>query len=165
MERVMGAWRAHKLTNQIAKLIALADGTTFAAEEQTARDLAAALLAKLEDGTVGEKFLLSIPEAAQILDLSPTTIYELLNERRIRSVNVRTSRKISRDEIRRFISELPSTLPSESRPVVPRRVETERKEAVAEETKPVKRAARSVVGAMAPHIVPREKRVLRKMPR
>jgi excisionase family DNA binding protein len=95
-----------------------------------------------------EKMLYSIAQAAAVLDISVTTVYEELSAGRLKSVSVRSSRKITREELRRFISTLPETVPGDGRPIRPRRSEIERQATAAVEAiaaKPVKPPAAASV--------------------
>jgi len=59
----------------------------------------------LEAGTIADSGLLTILEAAQMLRLGRSTLYELIYSGRLPSVKIGRSRRIPRDAVRKLVAE------------------------------------------------------------
>ena len=58
-------------------------------------------------GTTATKLLLSVEEAADLLGVSRTTVYDLLRTRTLGSVRIGRCRRISLDALQEYVERLP----------------------------------------------------------
>lgn len=64
-----------------------------------------------------ETVLLKVPEVMQRLAVGQTKVYELMSSGELRSVKVGRSRRVSSDELERFIADLDDSRPNLRLPV------------------------------------------------